>query len=49
MPSEALGVFLQFPVQIGRDIFQSNGSHFETVTVPFRDSHRDGQKPTAFR
>ncbi len=34
MPPEALGAFLQFPVQIGRDILQNNGRHFETVTVP---------------
>jgi hypothetical protein len=33
---EALGAFLQFPKQIGRDVFQSNGHHFETVTVPFQ-------------
>src|SRR6516165_1457394 len=37
---EALGAFLQFPVQIGRDVFQSNVPRFETVTVPFRFSLR---------
>jgi len=38
MPPEALGAFLQFPIQIGRDIFQSNGRHCGTVTVPFQFS-----------
>jgi hypothetical protein len=31
-----LCAFLQFPVQVCRNVLQSNGRHRGTVTVPFR-------------